>query len=194
MYPLNTQKTPKIRKSVRTSLKKDLRCGRCLLLEKKRDSATRRISLQKITKKTKDCIVPKQNLSLPSFPSVEKKSARIRGQRPASGGLQLITHLRRGYGVAGRSPRPDPHGRGCGVGRDLGVALGGAVAVAVAVGVGDGGMVSLAVGVGVGDGDGVGDPGELGVGLGLGGTVAVGVGDGVPPPCTAVRMLIRPQP
>ena len=135
-------------------------------------------------KENKDCIVPKQNLSLPSFPSVGKKSGRIRGQRPASGGLQLITRLRRGYGVAGRSPRPDPHGRGCGVGRGRGVALGGVVAVGVAVGVG------------------VGESGILGVGLGLGGgvtvavavAVAVGVGDGVPPPCTAVRMLIRPQP
>jgi len=58
MYPLNTQKTPKIRKSVRTSLKKDLRCRRCLLLEKKRDSATQRISLQKITKKTKIVLYP----------------------------------------------------------------------------------------------------------------------------------------
>jgi hypothetical protein len=101
------------------------------------------------------------------------------------------------------SARTHLHGRGCGDGLALGVALGGGgvgdpgeLGVGVTVGVavdggvcvaegdGVGGIVAVGVAEGVCVGVGVGDPGELGV----------GVGDGVPPPVTAARISIRPQP
>ena len=124
-------------------------------------------------------------LGNPSFVSgqgwIAGKRKRRKGETAIRGGRCLFAHspIRR-FADSGTQC----HGRECGVGRGRGVAVGGAVAVAVAVGVGDGGMVSLAVGVGLGGG----------VTVAVAVAVAVGVGDGVPPPCTAARMLIRPQP
>jgi len=102
-----------------------------------------------------------------------QSSARTaRDQRPASGGLQLITnHLSplTESGVRHRRPTVGPRplytygvGRGCGVGRSLGNGVGLGVAVGVGVGVG----VTAGVGLGV----------TAGVGVGVTVGVAVGVG------------------